>query len=123
MRHSLEVPADSGPSAALAEPSNGNTSSFAPLTNITNGSADHTPASMTSATYMPGMDDSIEAISVEKRNSLGRAGAKIAGRRPVGLARMSQDHLPSSRDSAGSLGGHHDHGRVGVSLEDKPMED
>ena len=72
---------------------------------------------------MPGMDDNMEEIGVEKRNSLGRSGAKFAGRRPVGLARMSQDHLTTNRDSVGSLGGVQEHGRVGVSLEDKPMDD
>lgn len=126
MRHSLEVPADSAPPAAPAEPSNGTAPASTPLSNITNGSANPTPASVTSATYMPGMDDGMHEIGVEKRNSLGRTGAKFAGRRPVGLARMSQDHLTSNRDSVGSLTGvqeHHDHGRAGVSLEDKPMDD
>jgi hypothetical protein len=70
------------------------------------------------------MDDGMQEIGVEKRNSLGRSGVKFAGRRPVGLARMSQDHLTTSnRDSVGSLGGVHEHRQVGVSLEDKPMDD
>jgi len=58
-------------------------------------------------------------IGVEKRNSLGRAApaGRPGGRRPVGLARMSQDQ--GKRDSVGSLDG----GRVGVSLTDKPMDD
>lgn len=124
MRHSLEVPADSAPPAAPVEPTNGTTSTSAPLRDVTNGSAEPTPASVTSATYMPGMDDDMGEPGIEKRNSLGRPGAKFAGRKPVGLARMSQDHsTPNSRDSVGSLTGVHEHGRVGVSLEDKPMDD
>jgi hypothetical protein len=121
MRQSLEVPAESAPPAAPAESSNGTAPAFTPLSSITNGSADPPAASVTSATYMPGIDDD---ISIEKRNSLGRSGAKFAGRKPVGLTRMSQDHLTSKRDSVGSLTGvHEDHGRAGVSLEDKPMDD
>jgi hypothetical protein len=122
MRHSLEVPADSAPPAGPVEPTNGTTPASKPLQDITNGSAEPAPASVTSATYMPGMDDGMQEISVEKRNSLGRSGAKFTGMRPVGLARMSQDHL-SNRDSTGSVAGVHEHGRVGVSLEDKPMDD
>lgn len=64
------------------------------------------------------MDDGLDGIGVEKRNSLGRAAPARAagGRRPVGLARMSVDQ--GKRDSVGSDGG-----RVGVSLTDKPMDD
>ena len=122
MRQSLEVPADSAPPAAPAEPTNGTIPSSKPLQDITNGSADPTPATVTSATYMPGMDDDMQDIGVEKRNSLGRSAAKIPGRRAVGLARLSQDHL-TSRDSIGSLAGAHEHSRAGVSLEDRPMDD
>jgi hypothetical protein len=121
MRQSLEVPADSAPPAAPVEPTNG-IAPPEPLQDVTNGSADPAPASVTSATYMPGMDDGMQEIGVEKRNSLGRSGAKFPGRRPIGLARMSQDHL-TNRDSVGSLAGVHEHSRVGVSLEDKPMDD
>jgi hypothetical protein len=127
MRQSLEVPAESAPPAAPVESTNGTAPASNSLRDITNGSAEPAPANVTSATYMPGMDDDMHEIGIEKRNSLGRSGAKFTGRRPVGLARMSQDHLTSSnRDSVGSLTGvheHHDHGRVGVSLEDKPMDD
>jgi hypothetical protein len=124
MRHSLEVPDASAPPTAPEESSNGTASISAPLSNITNGSADISPASVTSATYHPGMDDGMNEVGVEKRNSLGRSTPKAAGRRAVGLARMSQDLLISNRDSTGSLSGAQDHhAHVGVSLEDKPMDD
>ena len=124
MRQSLEVPVESAPSVAPSEPTNGTAPASASFRDITNGSADPAPASVTSATYMPGMDDGMQEIGVEKRNSFGRSGAKFAGRRPVGLARMSQDHITTSnRDSVASLGGVHEHRQVGVSLEDKPMDD
>ena len=113
MRQSLEVPSDAGPSVS-SEPANGT-----PLQSITNGSAE--PSNITSATYIPGMDD----IGIEKRNSLGRsapaAGGRFAGRRPVGYGRMSVDQ--SKRDSVGSVGGYEDGSRVGVSLTDRPMDD
>jgi len=119
-RQSLEVPTDGSPVAVASEPvSNG--SPPAALHSITNGSAESAPI-MTSATYMPGMDDGlVDVIGVEKRNSLGRAGIASGGgryssRRPVGLAR-TQDQ--DRRDSVGSL---HEE-RVGVSLTDKPMDD
>lgn len=107
---SLEVPSEQG-TPTTAEP----TKEAATLQNITNGSSD-TPH--TSATYIPGMDDGLGEIGVEKRNSLGRAAPTSAarGRKPVGLARMSMDQ--SKRNSVGSDGG-----RVGVSLTDKPMDD
>ncbi|KAG0645297.1 Rho-GTPase-activating 8 [Hyphodiscus hymeniophilus] len=123
MRQSLEVPADSAPQAPPTEPTNGTTPASVPLSNITNGSADHAPGSVTSATYMPSIDDDLQEVGIEKRNSLGRPGAKVAGRRPVGLARMSQDHSASNRDSIGSSGGVQEHSRLGVSLEDRPMDD
>jgi len=121
VRHSLEVPADSAQPAAAAEP-NGTAPASKPLQDITNGSGDSPTSGVTSATYMPGMNDDLQEITVEKRNSLGRSTAKFAGaRRPVGLARMSQDHL-LNRDSVSSLSSV-THERVGVSLEDKPMDD
>ena len=122
MRQSLEVPSDAVPAPA-AEAATGTPS--APLQNVTNGSSAEKEAApvMTSATYMPGMIDGLDDIGVEKRNSLGRsgpaAGGRFAGRRPVGLARMSQDQ--SKRDSVGSV--HEEGARVGVSLTDKPMDD
>jgi hypothetical protein len=115
VRQSLEVPSES--STPTAEPGNGTT----PLQPITNGSAD---VPQTSATYIPGVDDGMmDGIGVEKRNSLGRSspavGGRFAGRKPVGLARVSQDQ--TKRDGVGSV--HEDSGRVGVSLTDKPMDD
>lgn len=114
LRDSLEVPGDAAP-IVLAE-TNGTS---APLQSITNGSTD---APQTSATYVP---DGVDDIGIEKRNSLGRsapaASARFAGRRPVGLARMSQDQ--GKRDSVGSMAGADDGARVGVSLTDKPMDD
>jgi RhoGAP domain len=121
MRQSLEVPGDVGPFTS-PEPTNGQ-----PLQSITNGSAQQAP--QTSATYIPGMDDGMEEIGVEKRNSLGRTQARFSGRRPnpSGYNRMSV-HDSTKRDSVGSLGGHEDAsgsggGRMGVSLTDKPMDD
>jgi hypothetical protein len=119
-RHSLEVPGDA-PVPASSEPVNGT-----PLQPITNGSSE---VPTTSATYMPGMSDGMDDIGIEKRNSLGRSGAATGaryGRRPVGLARMSQDQV-GKRDSVVSLSGSNDDspsgGRVGVSLMDRPMDD
>jgi hypothetical protein len=123
VRQSLEVPNEATP--VTTEPTNAtpaSTAHTAPLHNITNGSAQPAPV-ITSATYVPGMDDGMEDFGgIEKRNSLGRSGVasgggRYAGRRPVGGARMSQDQ--SKRESVGSL--HED--RVGVSLTDKPMDD
>ncbi|KAH7305143.1 rho-GTPase-activating protein-like protein [Rhexocercosporidium sp. MPI-PUGE-AT-0058] len=118
VRASLEVPGESAP-VVPSETANGTDS---PLKPITNGSSE---ASATSATYIPGMGDGMDEVGIEKRNSLGRsapaASARFSGRRPVGLARMSQDQ--SKRDSVGSIGGHEDGARVGVSLTDKPMDD
>jgi hypothetical protein len=125
VRQSLEVPNEAAPVPVATEPTNGppaSTAHAAPLHNITNGSAQ--PARViTSATYVPGMDDGMEDFGgIEKRNSLGKSGVasgggRYAGRRPVGGARMSQDQ--GNRESVGSL---HDE-RVGVSLTDKPMDD
>lgn len=128
-RQSLEVPGDMA--ITNAEPSNGPQS--APLQSVTNGSSGDTP---TSATYMPGMDDGLGEVGVEKRNSLprapesgiskrdslGRSGhvgavaSRFGGRKPVSLARMSQSHEAGKRDSVGS---NYD----GVTLTDKPMDD
>jgi hypothetical protein len=109
-RMSLEVPSEKGtPTAETPKEAS------APLQPTTNG-ASETPH--TSATYIPGMDDGLGEIGVEKRNSLGRAAPArpAGGRKPVGLARVSVDQ--TKRDSVGSDGG-----RVGVSLTDKPMDD
>ncbi|KAG4411581.1 hypothetical protein IFR04_015278 [Cadophora malorum] len=120
-RASLEVPGESAP-VVPSETANGTDS---PLKPITNGASEAPP---TSATYIPGKGDGIDEVGVEKRNSLGRsapaASGRFAGRRPVGLARMSQDQ--GKRDSVGSIGGNEDGAagaRVGVSLTDKPMDD
>jgi hypothetical protein len=115
-RQSLEVPNDASPVPAPAEPQNSNTA----LKDMTNGSAEREP--VVSATYMPGADDGMmDEIGIEKRNSLGRsapaAGGRFAGRRPIGIARMSQDQ--GKRDSVGSIEGRHE----GVTLTDKPMDD
>ncbi|TVY45298.1 Rho-GTPase-activating protein [Lachnellula occidentalis] len=113
-RQSLEVPSEQTTPTA-AEPTK---EAAAPLQNVTNGASD-TPH--TSATYIPGMDDGLGEIGIEKRNSLGRAAPASAarGRKPVGLARMSMDQ--SKRNSVASSGS--DGGRVGVVLTDKPMDD
>lgn len=114
-RQSLEVPSDAA--VKTTEPPNGS---------VTNGSAE----GQTSATYIPGMDDGMGDISVEKRNSLGRQGpaaaSRFPARKPAGLARMSQSHEQGKRDSTGSVVGHDDgvgekfgHG---VTLTDKPMD-
>ena len=115
-RQSLEVPNDATPVPAPVEPQDTN----AALKDMTNGSAGREP--LTSATYMPGASDGIDdGTGVEKRNSLGRstpiASSRFAGRKPVGIARMSQD--PGKRDSVGSMEGRHE----GVTLTDKPMDD
>jgi hypothetical protein len=120
----LEVP--DTPTMNTVELSNGATAS--PPKSTSNGSGER---SITSATYIPGMDDEIshhpvpEDVGVEKKNSLGRSGAaptsRFAGRKPVGMSRKSQD--ATKRDSAGSLHGSDDSTRVGVSLTDKPMID
>ncbi|RDL41418.1 GTPase activation, GAP [Venustampulla echinocandica] len=115
-RQSLEVPSDAAVKAT--EPPNGS---------VTNGSVE----AQTSATYIPGMDDGMGEIGVEKRNSLGRQGPAAASRFPArrnpGLARMSQSHEQGKRDSVGSIVGHDDgvgdkfgHG---VTLTDRPMDD
>jgi hypothetical protein len=113
-RHSLEVP-DSA-AVVTAEPANG---TVAPLQPTTNGSSDQT---VTSATYMPGMDQGLDGGSLEKRNSLGRAGAKVAGRRPIGLGSGVPSQEQITKVSTGSLGGvpEHEHG---VNLVDRPMDD
>jgi hypothetical protein len=106
---------------------NGTASSTVPMKSLTNGSGGK---SITSATYMPGMDDGIdgpvvEDTGVEKRNSLGRSGAtsgnRFSGGKPGALSRMSQDQ--AKRDSVGSAQGSDDGAKVGVSLTDKPMDD
>lgn len=121
----LEIP--STPPLKTVELANGATSTATPTKAVSNGLAER---SITSATYIPGMDDEIghrlaEEVGVEKRNSLGRSAAppssRFSGRKPVGLGRMSQDI--SKRDSVGSLQGSDDSTRVGVSLTDKPMID
>ncbi|KAF4627648.1 hypothetical protein G7Y89_g10505 [Cudoniella acicularis] len=122
-RMSLEVPGDAA--IPTSEPPHGSVA----LQNITNGSGESQP--QTSATYIPGMDDGMMGgeIGVEKRNSLGRSGAagggRFAGRRPVGLARMSQGET-GKRDSVGSLGEVHNNEGVGekfgVTLTDRAMD-
>ncbi|KIN03864.1 hypothetical protein OIDMADRAFT_102238 [Oidiodendron maius Zn] len=122
--HTLEVP--DTPPLKTVELANGATAT--PPKSVSNGSGER---SITSATYIPGMDDEIghpavtEDVGVEKKNSLGRSGApptsRFAGRKPVGISRVSQD--TTKRDSVGSLHGSDDSTRVGVSLTDKPMID
>jgi hypothetical protein len=125
VRQSLEVPNEAAPVTVATEPTNGTPKTAphtAPLHDITNGSAGPAPL-ITSATYVPGMDDGMEDFGgIVKRNSQGRSGitsggGRYTGRRPVGGARMSQDQ--NKRDSVGSLYEE----RVGVSLKDKPMDD
>jgi hypothetical protein len=119
--HSLEIP--NTPPMKSVELANG--AAATPPKPHANGSGER---SITSATYIPGMDDELarqvpEESGVEKRNSLGRSGApgtRFSGRKAVGLVRLSQD--TSKRDSVGSLNGSDDSGRVGVSLTDKPMD-
>ncbi|KAM3083043.1 Rho-GTPase-activating protein 8 [Clarireedia jacksonii] len=121
VRQSLEVPS-SAEASPIVEPKT-------PLSPIANGSE----PSVTSATYMPGSVDVLDEINVEKRrslpavekrNSLGRsvpASGRFPGRKPIGLARMSQDYA-AKRESVGSIG-EEPESRVGVSLTDKPMDD
>jgi hypothetical protein len=126
-RQSLEVP-DTPPTAHI-EPSNGTATASAPLKPITNGTEER---SITSATYMPGMDDPmmhvaeehVEDVGIEKKNSLGRSGAPTSrfARKPAGFSRMSQD--AGKRDSVGSLHSiDREDGSRGISLTDKPMDD
>ncbi|KAH8650903.1 hypothetical protein BGZ60DRAFT_388670 [Tricladium varicosporioides] len=122
-RMSLEVPGDAAPPPA-AEPVNGS----AALRDVTNGSSESHP--QTSATFYPGMDDGMMGgeIGIEKRNSLGRsapaASARFAGRKPVGLNRLSQSQEQGKRDSVGSIGEYNDGigEKFGVTLTDKPMD-
>jgi len=117
VRQSLEVP-DTPPSGST-EPTNGSTGVTSPLQNITNGVPEE--KTITSATYMPGMGDGMNDIEIntptEKRESIGRTipSSRFSARKPVGVGRMSQD--TTKRDSTSS--DHH----VGVTLEDKPMDD
>lgn len=112
-RHSLEVPGDATPPTAI------DAASDAPLTNVTNtnGSASHP---VTSATYIPGMPDGLDDVGLEKRNSLGRSGHAQAGNR-YSVRRSVKAGDAGNRDSVGSIGG--PEGRIGVSLQDRPMED
>lgn len=120
--HSLEIP--NTPPMKSVELANG--AAGTPTKTHANGSGER---SITSATYIPGMDDELarqvsEDGGVEKRNSQGRSGAsgtRFNGRKAVGIARLSQD--TSKRDSVGSLNGSDDNSRVGVSLTDRPMDD
>ena len=133
--HSLEVP--DTPPLKTVELANGAAAS--PPKAVSNGPKER---SITSATYIPGMDDEMghhvahsvahpvahpvaEDVGVEKKNSLSRSAAplnsRFSGRKPVGVGRVSQD--TTKRDSVGSLHGSDDSSRVGVSLTDKPMDD
>jgi hypothetical protein len=121
--HSLEVP--DTPPMKTVELANG--AAATPPKSLSNGSGER---SITSATYIPSMDDGMghsvpEDIGVEKKNSVERSGAptpgRFAGRKPVGLSRVSQD--ATKRDSVGSIHGSDESVRVGVSLTDKPMID
>ncbi|PQE04304.1 rho-gtpase-activating 8 protein [Rutstroemia sp. NJR-2017a BBW] len=62
------------------------------------------------------------ATTDSARNSRGiPASSRFSGRKPIGLARMSQDYA-AKRESVGSIG-EEPESRVGVSLTDKPMDD
>ncbi|KAF7932019.1 uncharacterized protein EAE97_009040 [Botrytis byssoidea] len=140
VRQSLEVPS-SAEASPVVEPKP------SPLSPLANGAETSTP-SVTSATYMPGSGDGIEEPTVEKRtslsnvsslpnvekrNSLGRSGQvsrNSIGRKPYGnVARMSKNFdmvAAGNRDSVGSIGEVPEPAaeqKVGVSLEDKPMDD
>lgn len=124
VRQSLEVPKDGGP-VVPSEPI-----ISTPLQPTTNGSAPPEPArapQMTSATYIPGMNDddmmSGTGAGVEKRNSLGRSGPAVGGRfaarRPIGKTGTD----PMKRDSVAGIDGVASGGRLGVSLMDRAMDD
>lgn len=140
VRQSLEVPS-SAEASPVVEPKP------SPLSPLANGTEASTP-SVTSATYMPGSGDGMEEAAVEKRtslasvsslpavekrNSLGRGGQvsrNSIGRKPYGnVARMSKNFdmvASGNRDSVGSIGEVPEPAaeqKVGVSLEDKPMDD
>lgn len=138
MRQSLEVPS-SAEASPVVEPK------LSLLSPLANGSE----PSITSATYMPGSADVLDEVplekktnlpAVEKRNSLGRSGQvarNSVGRKPYGnVARMSKNFdmvAAGNRDSVGSIGEAPGpkspasapavEQKVGVSLEDKPMDD
>lgn len=132
-RQSLEVPKDDGPVVSPVLASEPITST---LQSSSNGSGEE-KAPVTSATYMPGAPglDELMDGGVEKRNSLGRAGAagvgssRFAGRKAVGVNRMSVVGVngvaagENKRDSIASVTSEGGSARVGVSLTDKPMDD
>lgn len=136
LRQSLEVPS-SAEDSPVVEPKP------SPLSSLANGTEQ---ASVTSATYMPGSTDGMDEVSldkrtslpptVEKRNSLGRSSQvprNSIGRKPYGnVARMSKNFdmvAAGNRDSVGSIGEVPEPAaaaaeqKVGVSLEDRPMDD
>lgn len=123
-RHSLEVPMGLD-GAAQPEVTSTN---MTPLHSISNGSE----IPQTSATYIPGSDDTLDGISVEKRNSLSRSTPvppipnRFTSRKSVGFSRMSLNQDLGQRNSLSNLNGPGDEyipssNRVGVNLTDKSM--
>lgn len=123
-RHSLEVPG--GFDSILGNEAT--ITNSAALHSITNASE----IPHTSATYIPGSDDTLDGISVEKRNSLVRPTPvppipnRFTSRKSVGLSRMglNQDINPRNNilSNMNTLGDDFANNRIGVNLTDKPME-
>ncbi|KAI6248091.1 Rho-GTPase-activating protein [Erysiphe necator] len=123
-RHSLEVPM--GFDGAIQPDST--STNITQLHSITNGSE----IPQTSATYIPGSDDTLDGISVEKRNSLSRSTPvppipnRFTSRKSVGFSRMSVNQDLGQRSNLANFNGSGDDylpssNRVGVNLTDKSM--
>ncbi|KAA8575878.1 hypothetical protein EYC84_004964 [Monilinia fructicola] len=118
VRQSLEVPS-SAEASPVVEPKP------SPLSPLANGAE----TSVTSATYMPAAGDVIiDELALGRSGQMSR---NSIGRKPYGnVARMSKNFdmvASGNRDSVGSIGEVPEPAaaeqKVGVSLEDKPMDD
>ncbi|EPQ64326.1 Bgt-4666 [Blumeria graminis f. sp. tritici] len=126
-RHSLDVP------IGFDVLSSGDTIPTPTTATISQSISNGIEIAHTSATYIPGLDDTLDGISVEKRNSLGRSShnhisGRFSARKPANLARMSISQEHGKRTSLASLNGLSDDytapsSRVGINLTDKPMGD
>ncbi|KAI1005907.1 Rho-GTPase-activating protein 8 [Podosphaera aphanis] len=126
IRPSLDVPLTGFEVLSAAETTAINGMTLPPLTDISD-------IPQTSATYIPGFDDGLDAISVEKRNSLGRSSHssssnRYSARKSVGLTRIGANQDQPKRSSLIGLNGMGDDyaahpARVGVNLTDRPIED
>jgi len=131
VRQSLEVPDTPTLMGTTHEPTNGTSVTSAP---VINGSSEpKAPKPGMSATYVPGMDDSLygdtvpDEVSspVQKRDStssvassrVSAAAARFGGRRPISGINRNSIVESSKRDSVSS------ENQVGVQLTDKPMDD